>query len=137
MDVKVVADSQVLVRYLINPTQLSDPALEALLAAEDSDGVIVSVATLGDLWYASQKTSSAPIAPGVFEHIRDTVLDPSTNLVLQPISVATMMHFDVVPLNDLRDPFDRLILATAVQLGVPLVTADRAMSNTKATEIIW
>jgi PIN domain nuclease of toxin-antitoxin system len=48
-----------------------------------------------------------------------------------------MMHFDVVPLNDLRDPFDRLILATAVQLGVPLGTADRAMSNTKTTEIIW
>lgn len=134
---KVVADSQALVRYLVDPARLSEPALEALLAAEDSDGVIVSAATLGDLWYASQKTSSAPIAPGVFEHIQDTVLDPATNLVLQPISVATMRYFDVVPLNDLRDPFDRFILATAIQLGVPLVTTDRAISNTKTVEIIW
>jgi hypothetical protein len=71
--VKVVADSQALVRYLVDPARLSEPALDALLAAEDSDGVIVSAATLADLWYASQKTSSAPIAPGVFEHIQDTV----------------------------------------------------------------
>lgn len=134
---KVLADSQALVRYLVDPTRLSEPALDALLEAEDSDGVIVSVATLGDLWYASQKTSSPPVAPGIFEHIRDTILDPSTNLVLQPISVATMMHFDAVPLNDLRDPFDRFILATAIQLGIPLVTADRAISNAKTAEIIW
>jgi len=135
--VKVVADSQALVRYLADPARLSEPALDALLTAEDSDGVIVSAATLADLWYASQKTSSAPIAPGVFEHIQDTVLDPVTNLVLQPISVATMRYFDVVPLDDLRDPFDRFILATAIQLGVPLVTSDRAISNTKTVEIIW
>lgn len=84
---RVVADSQALVRYLVDPARLSEPALDALLRAEDSDGVIVSAATLGDLWYASQKTSSAPVAPGVFEHIRDTVLDPSTNLVVHPILV--------------------------------------------------
>ncbi len=99
--------------------------------------MIISAATLGDLWYASEKTSSAPVAPGVFELVRDTVLDPSTNLVIHPISVATMTHFDAVPLNDLRDPFDRFILATAAQLGVPLVTADRAISKAGTVEIIW
>lgn len=134
---KVVADSQALVRYLVDPARLSEPALDALLHAEDSDGVIVSAATLGDLWYASQKTSSAPVAPGIFEHIRDTVLDPSTNLVVHPISVATMMHFNSVPLNDLRDPFDRFIVATAVQLRIPLVTADRAIAKTGMADIIW
>lgn len=80
---RVVADSHALVRYLVDPARLSEPALDALLDAEDSGGVIVSAATLGDLWYASQKTSSAPLAPGTFEHIRHIVLDPSTNLVLQ------------------------------------------------------
>ena len=99
--------------------------------------MIVSVATLGDLWYANQKTSSAPVAPGIFEHIRDTVLDPSTNLVMHPVSVATMMHFGSVPLNDLRDPFDRFILATAVQLRIPLATADRAIAKTEMADIIW
>jgi len=135
--VKVVADSHTLVRYLVDPERLSEPALGALLEAEDTDGVIISAATLGDLWYASQKTSSAPIVPGVFELVRDTVLDPSTNLVIHPISGATMSHFDAVPLNELRDPFDRFILATAAQLGVPLVTADRAISKAGTVEIVW
>jgi len=135
--VRVVADSHALVRYLVDPKRLSEPAVEALLAAEDSGGVVVSVATLGDLWYASQKTSSPPVAPGVFEIVRETILDPSTNLVFHPISTDTMMHFDAVPLNDLREPFDRFIVATAAQLDAPLVTADRAISRTGTIEIIW
>jgi len=135
--VRVVADSHALVRYLVDPQRLTDRALEVLLEAEDSDGVVISAASLGDLWYASQKTSSSPIVPGVFEHIRATVLDPATNLVVQPVSAATMMHFDAVPLDDLRDPFDRFILATAAQLGVPLVTADRSISKARVVEIIW
>lgn len=47
------------------------------------------------------------------------------------------MHFDSIPLSDLRDPFDRFVLTTAAQLGVPLVTADRAISQTGGVEIIW
>lgn len=134
---KVVADSHTLVHYLVDPERPSEPALEALLEAEDTDGVIISAATRGDLWYASQKTSSARVAPDVFDLVRDTVFDPSTNLVIHPISVATMTHFVAVPLNELRDPFDRFILATATRLGAPLVTADREISKAGTVEIIW
>jgi PIN domain nuclease of toxin-antitoxin system len=48
-----------------------------------------------------------------------------------------MKHFDRVPLVDLADPFDRFILATAVQLELPLVTADRAIRKTNIVEVIW
>ncbi|MCA1670961.1 MAG: PIN domain-containing protein [Actinobacteria bacterium] len=134
---KVVADTHVLVFYLFTPDRLTDTALDALLQAENADGIVVSAATLADLWYASRKTSSAAIAPGVYEQIQATVLDPTTNLLLQPVSAATMTHFGVVPLEDLRDPFDRFILATALQLKAPLVTADRAIAATGAAEIVW
>lgn len=63
------------------------------------------------------------------EQIRATVLDPTTNLALHPVSAATMTHFGIVPLADLRNPFDRFILATAMQLNVPLVTADHAIND--------
>ncbi len=43
---KVVADSHALVRYLVDPERLSEPALGALLEAEDTDGVIISATTL-------------------------------------------------------------------------------------------
>jgi PIN domain nuclease of toxin-antitoxin system len=135
--VKVVADTHVLVFYLFTPERLTETALEALLEAENTDGIIVSAATLADLWYASQKTSSPAVAPGVSEQIQATILDPTTNLALHPISAATMVHFGTVPLADLRDPFDRFILATALQLRVPLITADHAITDTGAAEIIW
>lgn len=136
MGVKVVADTHVLVFYLFTPNRLTDTALEALLHAENTDGIVVSAATFADLWYASRKTSSAAIAPGVYEQVQATVLDPTTNLLLQPVSAATMAHFGAVPLEELRDPFDRFILATALQLKAPLVTADRAIAATGAAEIV-
>jgi hypothetical protein len=45
--VKVVADSHALLYYLFTPDQLSDVALETLGTAEDTDGVVVSAASLG------------------------------------------------------------------------------------------
>lgn len=56
---------------------------------------------------------------------------------MAPILAATMEHFDRVPLAELADPFDRFILATAAQLRLPLVTADRAMSNAQLVPIMW
>jgi len=135
--VRIVADSHALVFYLFTPARLSEPALEALLEAEDTDGIVVSAATLADLWYASQKTGSTAVAPGVFEQIYTTLVDPATNLVVHPISAATIAHFGIVPREQLRDPFDRLIVATAAQLRTALVTADRAISATGAVRVIW
>lgn len=99
---RVVVDSHVLIFYLFTPDRLSEPALEALGEA---------------------------LAPGAFESLRRTVLDPTTNFDVVPITVGTMDCFARVPLVELADPFDRFILATAAQLHLPFVTADRAMSR--------
>ena len=48
-----------------------------------------------------------------------------------------MTHFGAVPLEELRDPFDRFILATALQLKAPLVTVGRAIAATGAAQIVW
>ena len=67
---RVVADSHSLLYYLFTPDQLSDVALDALGMAEDTDGVVVSAATLGDLWYSSQKIGKRALTPGAFESLR-------------------------------------------------------------------
>ncbi len=134
---RVVADSHILIFYLFVPDRLSDRALEALGEAEDDGGIVVSAATLGDLWYASHKTGPKSLAPGAFESLRRTVLDPATNFDVVPVTADTIEHFGRVPLAELPDPFDRFILATAEQLGLPLVTADRAMSKAAAVPVVW
>jgi PIN domain nuclease of toxin-antitoxin system len=134
--VRVVADSHVLIFYLFQPEKLSETALEVLLDSENTDGIAVSAATIGDLWYASHKVGRKSLAPGAFEALRRTLLDQETNFDVVPVLSETMEHFDRVPLKKLGDPFDRFILATAAQLQLPLVTVDRAMSKTDITEII-
>lgn len=64
------------------------------------------------------------------------MLDPATNFEVVPITVDTMDHFARVPLIELADPFDRFILATAAQLRIPLVTADRALSKAGVVPVI-
>lgn len=133
---RVVADSHALIFYLFTPDRLSDLALDTLGQAEDSDGIVISAATLGDLWYASHKSGPKSLAPGAFESLRSTVLDASTNFEVTPIAAATMEHFDRIPLTDLPDPFDRFIVATAEQLTLSLVSADRAISRTAIVPVI-
>jgi PIN domain nuclease of toxin-antitoxin system len=69
--------------------------------------------------------------------VRQTVLDPRTRFEVVPIEPEMMTEFERVPLEDLGDPFDRFILATAAHMGLPLVTKDRAITSTHAVDVIW
>jgi PIN domain nuclease of toxin-antitoxin system len=135
--VRVVADSHVLYFYLFSPNRLSERALEVLGESEDSDGIVASVVSLADLWYVDNKAGGSPFPPGAFESLRNTLLDSATNFHIGPVLTTTMEHYDRVPLSELADPFDRFILATAAQLRLPLVTADRAISAAQVVEIVW
>jgi PIN domain nuclease of toxin-antitoxin system len=135
--VRVLADSHTVIFYLFLPERLSERALDVLGEAKNSGGVVVSAATLGDLWYASDKRGPKSLAPGAYEMLRGTVLDPATNFEVAAIRAETMEHFDLVPLPELADPFDRFILATAAQLRLPLVTADRAVAAAGQVEVVW
>lgn len=53
---RVVADSHAIVWHLQGSARLSAAAARALIEAEATDGVVVSIATLIDLWYVTQTT---------------------------------------------------------------------------------
>lgn len=134
---RAVADSHSLLYYLFTPDQLSDRALDVLGQAEDSDGIVVSAATLGDLWYSSHKIGKRALTPGAFDSLRATVLDPQNQFQLAPLDATTMDHLRSFPLQALPDPWDRLIVSTAAQLQLPLVTKDRAITAAGVVETIW
>ena len=52
------------------------------------------------------------------------------------VETATMAHLTGFPLAVLRNPWDRMIVATAQNLGVPLVTEDRAITAAGVVETI-
>src|SRR5690606_37381590 len=60
-------------------------------------------------------------------------------LQLLPISLEHLEAYDTIPLHDNhRDPFDRLILATAYAEKLKLLSADEKFNKyTELVEIIW
>ena len=62
-------------------------------------------------------------------------LDRSANFQVQPYTMDIL--FEAVGLNVMRDPADRVIVATARCLRCPLITADEIIRDGKWVETVW
>jgi PIN domain nuclease of toxin-antitoxin system len=137
--VRVVADTHALIWFLEADQRLSARAREVLeQAQQDPDGgIVVSVASRLDLHYLQR---AGRFSPANVERWWAVTEDPSWNISSVAITGPVVAYFDSAELAALRDPWDRLITATAIDLGVPLVTKDRAITavaETGAVEVIW
>jgi PIN domain nuclease of toxin-antitoxin system len=132
--VRVVADSHAVVWRLQGSSRLSTPAAESLTEAEATEGVIVSVATLVDLWYVTQTTGKLKRAH--LTSLRDALLS-SAGYVLQPIDLAVVDATIAISRDTITDPWDRFIVGTALALRLPLVTRDEAIRESGMVPTIW
>lgn len=130
----VVADSHAILWYVQGSNRLSEEASSALASAEVGDGIVVSVATIVDLWYVTQTTER--VTSDALARLRD-VLAESASVDLHPIDVSVADAVTSIPREVLTDPWDRFIVATATALEVPLVTRDRAIAKAALVETIW
>jgi PIN domain nuclease of toxin-antitoxin system len=135
--VRVVADSHTLIWYLFGDPErrLSPAAREALGEAENTDGIAVSVASVLDIWYVTQ--TRQVLSTEQLTAIVELLNDPAQGLEAVPITLPVAAAFQEIPLESLRDPWDRLITATAKALDVPLVTRDDKIRNSELIETIW
>ena len=136
---RVVADTHALIWFLEADGRLGARARDVLgQAQQDPDGgIVVSVASRLDLHYLQR---SGRFSPAEVQHWWAVTEDPSWNISSAAITGPVVAHFDSARLAALRDPWDRLITATAIDLGIPLVTKDRAITavaETGAVEVIW
>jgi PIN domain nuclease of toxin-antitoxin system len=131
--VRVVADTHALVWYLADSQKLSRVAADALGAAEADEGILVSAATLIDLWYVVHRATTDLTA----DHVSavEDVLREVNNVHLVEIDAHVVACFGET--DGLRDPWDRLIVATALSYEAPLVTRDRAVMSLGAVPVIW
>ena len=131
---RVVADSHAIVWYVQGSSRLAEGARSALVESEQSEGIVVSVATLVDLWYVTQTTRSIGAEDVARLQAR---LDASANVDLHAIDVAVADAFTLIPRTVLTDPWDRFIVATAKALALPLVTRDGAIRESNLVETVW
>lgn len=75
---RLVADSHTAVWYIQDSPQLSSVAGEALDGAEREGGIVVSVATLVDLWYVTQTTQG--VSKAELDALRNDLLTSPSSI---------------------------------------------------------
>lgn len=131
-----VTDTHPLVRYATGKVDLiGKKALQVLQAADNANGgglVYVPTICLAESFTrieAGRIKLKQPFDHWVQELSRSsffTVLDLTTEIILQASKLPTIV-----------DPFDKLIVATALCHDYPLITQDDQIIRAKVVEVIW
>jgi len=129
----IAIDTHVLLWYILDPGQLSQPAHDVLSRAEqDGDPVYVSAISLVEIRYLAEKGRIVQTALQLVENGLNQVDSP---LVLVVLDLAVTQALRQVSRTAVPDMPDRIIAATALHLGVPLVTRDAAIRAAPITTI--
>ena len=133
MTIQAVADTHALLWYLYNDPRLSATA-GALMDSIDQRGdqIAITAITSAEMVYLIEK-GKVPVTS--FERVVTTLSQANSNLVEIPFDrvVAEMMR--KVERSQAPDFPDRIIAATALHLGVPLISRDRKIQSSIVTTI--
>jgi PIN domain nuclease of toxin-antitoxin system len=129
----VVADTHSLVRALTLPRSLGRHAARVFRRAERGlDEVRVPSIVLFELALLLER-GRLRSALSWDEWL--SVLAASPGLEVEPLGAEDVSYSRDLPM--LVDPFDRLIVATALRLGTPLVTADERIARSRVVPVLW
>lgn len=126
----VLMDTHVWVWSFLTPSRVSPIAIEAI---SDAHTVLVSPVSFFEI---TQK-----VRLGKWPEMKNRAGDLQSIMQVQNSSEAPL-HSEICELGGRiewphRDPFDRLIAATALHLGIPLVSKDPAFASLDSLDTIW
>lgn len=126
----IVVDTHALIWWVSDPARLSAQARAAL---DDTSVVGVAAISCWEVAFLAERRRIAIDVPAL-DWLHEVITLPRVALFPLTIDVAAA----AAKLRDpIRDPADRLIVATALQMRVPLVTADQKIIDSAAVTTIW
>ncbi len=120
---RAVADTHAIIWYIFGDVRLSTIARDAInQIAGDGDQVAFSSITLAEIVYLSEK---GRISPLTLERLLTAVDTTDAVLIEVPFDRNIAQALQLVERTQVPDLPDRIIAATALYLGVPLISRDR------------
>ena len=131
----VVADTHAIIWYLRGPEKLSINAVTSLdNALNNGESIFISAISIVEMNYLVEKNR---IPTGSLEQLLQLIDDPLVNLVVVPLDTPVAIAFTQIPRDVVPEMGDRIIAATSLYLGLPLVTKDHKIRNLSNIETIW
>ena len=129
-----VLDTHTVLWYLENSKELSPVARTTIEnAIRDARDVHVSAISVIEAVYLVE---GKRIPATALHRLRDALSDPSIGLFIAPVDASVANALEKIPRSIVPDMPDRIIAATALHLGVPLVTRDRRLQSA-GIKTIW
>ena len=130
----IVLDTHIWVLFVSNPELLSKRAKRSLDTAMEEKGILISsISTWEVALLVSKKRLQLTLS--VTDWIAKSEALPFITFIPVDNSVAIKSVNLPQPLHN--DPADRIIIATAISMGVPLVTKDEKILKYPHVQTIW
>ena len=130
----VVADTHAAVWYLLNAKSLSSNAQRAMDdAVAVGDPVYVSSISLVEVVYLVEKGKLPAV---VLDRLTSALSQPDSGFVIAPLNFSVALAIRQISRETVPDMPDRIIAATALDLGLRLVTRDAKILKA-GIETVW
>ena len=128
-----VTDTHALIFHAAGGVVLGPKAKAAFAEAERGEGIIY--VPMAVIWEVSLLARAVRI--NLRRPVRTFFADLFSNPAYQPHALETDQVFDADELRFTRDPFDALIVASARDLNLALITRDAMIRESGVVKTIW
>ena len=129
-----VADTHAAIWYLLKNPHLSAKARYFIEnAAQAGNQIMLSPISLAEMLYLSEKKR---LAISAYEDLKAALADPDSVLQEAPFTIGVVDAMRKVPREDIPDMPDRIVAATGIFLGVPVISRDGRIRSS-SIQTIW